>query len=132
MIYVDSSVVLAQLLAEDRRPPPDFWQEQLIASRLVEYEVWTRIHGRGLGTSHGEATRQLLGRLTFVALAGPILRRALQPFPSPVRTLDALHLATVHFFRSGDREVQLATYDHRMSEVARALAIPLCDSIVPR
>ncbi len=131
MIYVDSSVVLAQLLAEDRRPRPGFWQQQLlIASRLVEYEVWTRIHGRGLAISHGAATGQILGRLTLVALAGPVIARATQPFPLPVRTLDALHLATVLYFRSGDQEAQLATSDHRMSEVARALAIPLCDSIL--
>jgi hypothetical protein len=39
VIYLDTSVVLAQLLAEDRRPPASLWSESLVASRLVEYEV---------------------------------------------------------------------------------------------
>ena len=29
MIYVDTSVVLAHLLAEDRRPPDALWRETL-------------------------------------------------------------------------------------------------------
>ena len=44
MIYLDSSVALAHLLAEDRHPPPELWEETIITSRLVEYEVWTRVH----------------------------------------------------------------------------------------
>ncbi len=44
MIYVDTSVVLAHLLTEDRSPPASFWQGNLVSSRLLEYEVWTRLH----------------------------------------------------------------------------------------
>ena len=54
LIYLDSSVALAQLLAEDRTPPETLWQESLVASRLLEYEVWNRVNARGLGRSHGE------------------------------------------------------------------------------
>ena len=53
MIYVDTSVVLAQLLAEDRSPPARLWNETLVASRLMEYEIWTRLHARQLAESHG-------------------------------------------------------------------------------
>ena len=38
MIYLDTSVALAHLLAKDRAPPDALWQEPLIASRLLEYE----------------------------------------------------------------------------------------------
>lgn len=44
MIYVDTSVVLAHLLAEDRRPPAALWDEVLIACRLVDEEIWTRLN----------------------------------------------------------------------------------------
>ncbi len=44
MTYLDASVALAHLLAEDRVPPERLWQENLISSRLLEYEIWTRIH----------------------------------------------------------------------------------------
>jgi uncharacterized protein len=93
VIYLDTSVALAQLLAEDRMPPPNLWAERLIASRLLEYEIWTRLNTRRLGKSHGEEARELIQRLALVELAPPVLERALEPFPIPVRTLDALHLA---------------------------------------
>ena len=125
MIYVDSSVVLAQLLAEDRRPPAGLWAEPLIASRLLEYEVWCRLHAQGLGPSHGEQARQLLARISTIELSPLILARALEPFPLSIRTLDALHLASLDFLRSRRQEVSLATYDRRMAQAALALAIPL-------
>ena len=126
MIYVDSSVVVAQLLAEDRYPDASFWQAgALVTSRLLEYEVWTTINGRGLASSHGDDLRLLLGRLAFLELTPPVLARAIEPFPAPVRTLDALHLASIEFLRGLGQRPQLATYDHRLSEAAVALDISL-------
>ena len=124
MIYLDTSVALAQLLAEDRRPPADVWAETLVASRLLEYELWTRLHARGLGGSHGEPARLLLGRVAFLELARPVLARALEPFATPVRTLDALHLASLDFLRAHGQEVRLASYDERLLDGARALGVP--------
>jgi predicted nucleic acid-binding protein len=125
VIYVDTSVLLAQLLAEDRRPPRALFDQQLIASRLAEYEVWNRIHGRNLADSHGEPARQLLARISIVELSPVVLRRALDPFPLPVRTLDALHLASLEYLRAQHLEVALATYDERMVRVATEMSIPL-------
>ncbi len=125
MIYLDSSVVLAQLLAEDRVPSGRLWGEPLTASRLVEYEVWTRIHARRLGESHGDAVRALIGRLALIELAPPVLARALDPFPRPVRTLDALHLASMEFLRAQGQVLKLASYDDRLVAAARALGIPI-------
>jgi hypothetical protein len=53
------------------------------------------------------------------------LARALEPFPGTVRTLDALHLASVEFLRNRGQSVELATYDKRLMEAAQALGIPL-------
>ncbi len=125
MIYLDSSVALAHLLAEDRSPPPVIWQQPLISSRLLEYEVWNRIHASGLADSHGEETRALIGRLALIELDPPVLSRALEPFPMPVRTLDALHLASIEFLRSRRQTVELLSYDERLLATARALRIPL-------
>jgi hypothetical protein len=60
VIYLDTSVALAHLLAEDRRVPDALWAETLVSSRVLEYELWNRIHARGLTKSHGEAVRELL------------------------------------------------------------------------
>lgn len=125
MIYVDTSVALAHLLAEDRRPGASLWQEELVSSRILEYEVWTRIHARGLERSHGDLVGLLLARLAWLELRPDVLSRATRPFPAPVRTLDALHLASVTFLRERGKPVELATYDARMSGVAATMGIPL-------
>ena len=125
MIYLDSSVALAQLLAEDRFPPEDLWQQQLISSRLLEYEVWNRIHARRLDRSHGDAVRALISRVALLELVPPVLARASDPFPIPVRTLDALHLSSIEFLRQRQLQLELASYDERLIAGARALHIPL-------
>lgn len=127
MIYVDTSVVLAELLAEDRCPAEGFWNQTLVSSRLLEYEVWTRVHARKLARSHGEAARALLGRLALLELVSPVLTRALEPFPKPVRTLDALHLASTEFLRERQPAIRLATYDSRQATAAKAMGIALYD-----
>lgn len=121
MIYIDSSVVLAHLLAEIRRPPEHLWVESLVASRLVEYEVWNRLHARGRAETHGEAAEEAIGQIALLELSPVILTRALSAFPVPVRTLDALHLASLDYLREQRQSVELATYDRRMAEAARAM-----------
>lgn len=112
-------------MAEDRLPPATLWQTPLIASRLLEYELWNRIHARSLGRSHGDDVRALLGRVAFVELAPPVLARALDPFPIPVRTRDALHLASIEFLRARGQAIELASYDERLAAAARQLGIAL-------
>lgn len=125
MIYLDSSVALAHLLAEDRRPPDSLWSRPLVTSRLLEYELWTRLNARGLGASHAETARRLLERLAFLELLPNVLARALEPFPTPVRTLDAMHLASIAFARAHGAAVELASYDERLLAAARSLGIPI-------
>ena len=125
MIYLDTSVALAHLLAEDRTPPERLWQEDLISSRLLEYEIWTRIHARKLTGSHADEVRSLLGRVALVELSPPVLARALEPFPKPVRTLDALHLASMEFLRKQGQRISVAVYDGRLLDATRALRFPV-------
>jgi predicted nucleic acid-binding protein len=118
VIYLDTSVALAHLLAEDRRPPDDLWREVLVSSRLIEYELWTRLQARGLAGSHGAAARTLVGRLAILELTPNVLARVLEPFPLPVRTLDAMHLASADFLRGQKQKVEIASYDERLSSAA--------------
>ena len=128
MIYLDSSVALAHLLVEDRAPAESIWRQPVISSRLLEYEVWNRLHARGLGRSHGEEARMLIARLALIELHPMVLARALEPFPVPVRTLDALHLASIEFLRSRRQLVELLSYDSRLLTAAKALRVPLYGS----
>lgn len=65
-----------------------------------------------------------MGRVAFLELARPVLSRALEAFPTPVRTPDALHLASMEFIRGQRQEIELASYDERLLEAAEALGIP--------
>jgi predicted nucleic acid-binding protein len=125
VIYLDTSVALAHLLSEDRRPPDALWQTPLVSSRLLEYELWTRLNARGLGASHAESARRLVERLALLELLPNVLARALEPFPSPVRTLDALHLASIVFLRERGQTIELASYDSRLIAAAGSLGIGL-------
>ena len=106
MIYIDTSIVLAYLLVEDRRPADTLRESALTASRLVEYETWTRLHARDLAESHGAAVRAIIGRIALLELSPIVLTRALTGFPIAVRTLDALHLASIEFLRQQEQTVR--------------------------
>lgn len=125
MVYVDTSVVLAHLGAEDAAPPATLWREPLVSSRLLAYETMVALHRRGLGPTHGDIAREVLGRIALLEVAEPIAERVFLPFPAIVRTLDALHLAAMSFLIEQDLPVRLATYDRRMAAAAQALGIPL-------
>jgi len=104
VIYLDSSVVLARLFAEDRSLPDSAFLSSLVSSRLLEYEVWNRIHARGLTRSHGQQARDLIERVSQIDLAPPALARALEPFPSAVRTPDSFTLGDNRIFAPAWRE----------------------------
>jgi predicted nucleic acid-binding protein len=123
VIYIDSSAALAHLLAEPRSPPATLWQELLVSSRLLEYEIWNRINALGRRASLGNDAQSLLDRTNLHDMSRPVLERALAPWPTPMRTLDALHIATLEYLRRGGEEIELATYDHRMIATAMALGI---------
>jgi hypothetical protein len=82
------------------------------------------VYARQLEGPHGDEVRDLLDGIAYIELAPPVLVRALEPFPVPVRTLDALHLATMDFLRSHGQNIELASYDGRLLASARALQIP--------
>jgi predicted nucleic acid-binding protein len=125
VIYVDASVLLADLFAESRSPPETLWDEYLSSSRLLTYEVWNRINAYRLLLSHGDRARGLLARVSLTEMSEQALARALARFPIAVRTLDALHLGTIEFLRRQGELVELASYDNRLLAAAEALGIPV-------
>jgi len=123
LVYLDSSVVLAYLGAEVVVPPASLWDEELISSRLLAYETMSRLHAWGRGESHGQLAKELFRRIAFLELIGPVVGRAGEPFPVALRTLDALHLATITFLVEQGVPVRLASYDRRLSDAAKSLRI---------
>ena len=125
IVYLDASVLLARLFAEDRSPPDALWSQPLVASRLLEYEVFNRVHARDATATHGADARRLIDRVNLLEMSTRVLGRALLPFAQPLRTLDALHLATLDFLRSQGMSVALATYDQRLAAAATGLGFAL-------
>jgi predicted nucleic acid-binding protein len=126
VIYIDTSVVLSHVLAEDVRPSADFWDaDERVASRLTEYEAWVRLHGYAKGPTHGRTLALTLATVHLLELDDGVCARCRAPFPVPIRTLDALHLATADFLRDQGFTVQVATYDARMRDAALAMGFAL-------
>jgi predicted nucleic acid-binding protein len=123
VIYIDSSVALARLFGELRAPPASLWAEPLVSSKLLEYEIWNRVHAYGRARSHSGEARMLLAGVELIDLTDPVLARALEPFPVAVRTLDALHLATADFLRISGERIELATFDNRLLVAAKAFGL---------
>jgi hypothetical protein len=125
VIYIDSSVALARLLFEPRSPLVQFWLEDLVSSRLLEYEVCNRIHAYDLTGSNIGPARALLAGITLMEMSETVLARALAPWPTSIRTLDALHLATVEYLRRQGETLEMASYDGRLLAAAQALGVPI-------
>jgi hypothetical protein len=64
-----------------------------------------------------------IARPSAFEMSEQALSRALIPFPISVRTLDALHLATMEFIRGRGEMVELASYDNRLLTAAAELGI---------
>jgi predicted nucleic acid-binding protein len=61
-------------------------------------------------------------RSVIVSLSNSVLARAGRPFPvEPIRTLDAIHLATAELLGEPPQLVTILTRDSRVRENARAL-----------
>ena len=127
MIYIDTSVALAALFAEARVPAAGFWNEPLVSSRLLQFEMMTRIHARKLGAAYLRAANDMMAKVEFIEMTRDNLTRALDPYPVPVRTLDGLHLATMDYLRRRGQTLHLASYDLRFIAAAQALGFPLAE-----
>ncbi len=93
----------------------------------MRYEILNRVHASGRQDRLGREVELILSTVEMLDLSAEILSRALQPCPLPVRTLDALHLATLAFIRARGREVVVASYDLRLLAAAKAIGIESID-----
>jgi hypothetical protein len=90
------------------------------SSRIRSVEPDSRSPARSVARRRSAST----DRVALLELATPVLARTLDPFPIPVRTLDA-HLSSIEFLRLRQQQVQLASYDERLIAGAHAPHIPL-------
>ena len=127
MIYLDTSILLAEILSENKAPSRKFWENTFVSSKLLHYEAVNKLNLYGALKTHGETLNFFLGKVSLLALSPLVLNRALEPFPTAIKTLDALHLATALYFKAGYPELSMATYDQRLAMAAKALKFKLVD-----
>ncbi len=123
MIYIDSSVALSEVFSENRRPPRAFWDQPLVASRLTDLEMRVRATRTGRAAEFQAVTDLLAARINFLDIAPPSLELIYRGGTRELRTLDAIHLATVAHLNRAHRRIPLATYDQRLAAAADSLGI---------
>ena len=127
--YLDSSVLLRLVLGQRDRLKEWKSVRQGVASALAEVECLRTLDrlriARGLKDEEvarrREAVFRLLDEVEVVEAGRPVLTRAAQPFPTPLGTLDAIHLATALLWRErSDTDIVMATHDTALGMAARA------------
>lgn len=121
MIYVDASVVLASLFGEAKRPNDLFWSGPRLASRLTDLEVRVRAAARPAAVKPEVALHEVMSKVRFVEITMRTVELLYTNPPKTLRTLDAIHLATLAHLNRGPRNIPLATYDQRLATAAVSL-----------
>ena len=127
--YLDSSIILRVVLGQADRLRE--WGEisEGVTSALAEVECLRTLDGLRLkeGIADWEIARRrevvyrLLEAMVVIEPGRSVLSRAAQPLPTPLGTLDAIHLATALVWRErSGADLVMATHDGALGISARA------------
>jgi hypothetical protein len=135
--YIDSSVILRHILLGETAIKHAFACDRAVSSELTEIECRRVLHRYRMdGDVDDEGFLQsverlaaVLGGISVVGLSGPVKNRAMASFPVSMRTLDALHIASVETYARWfpQDSVAVFTHDRAMNRCATVLgyATPL-------
>jgi predicted nucleic acid-binding protein len=132
--YIETSALLRVLLEGEASLLPALSGEGLVSSALTFVEAARAIarakrERRLTAREAREAERQLAAferSCDIVAVDNEVLRRAREPFPvEPVRSLDAIHLASVRVLDDELGGVEVVSCDERVRRNAEALGFRL-------
>ena len=127
--YLDTSALLRLVLSEPEALDELRSADALVSSELLAVEslrTLDRLRVQGsLSVEEAAARRGLVAEwleaVDLVVLQRPVLARASEPFPTPLGTLDALHLATALVWRDRNpQELVVATHDRDLALAARS------------
>jgi uncharacterized protein with PIN domain len=136
-VYAESSAVLAWLLDESSAPAileALAGAEAVYASELTLVECDRAIilgaHLADFSEADAERCRGELAAASaswrIIQMTDEVTARARRAFPAePVRTLDALHLASALLARSASADLSLVALDERVRRNARGLGLEL-------
>jgi len=130
MVYIDSSVILRLALGEASPLVLSGSLDDGVTSALLELECLRTLDRlrlaqpeRALELSKIRASIYgIMRSLAMIEVTHAVLERASHPFPVPLGTLDAIHLASALLFREQeDVELAMATHDAQLALAAGAL-----------
>ncbi|MEP7326913.1 MAG: type II toxin-antitoxin system VapC family toxin [Gemmatimonadota bacterium] len=130
--YLDASVVLRLILGEPEPLPEWSRLEAAVASALSEVECLRTLDRlMRVGSLSVEelaerrtAVYRLFEAVEVVDVARSVLGRAAEPFPTPLGTLDAIHLATALIWRDArSLSPVMATHDRALATAARSVGL---------
>lgn len=140
-LYAESSAVLAWLLEQEQHDIVVSALEQaelVIASDLTLIEC-DRVLIRAIALKEireSDAVQRqarlnaVSARWTLLAIEEEVIERARRPFPvEPVRTLDALHIASALTARKAVPDLAVLSLDDRVRQAADRLGLPLVPTI---
>lgn len=130
--YLDTSALLRLVLREPGALEGLRSCEGLVSSELLAVEALRtldrlRLQG-ALSVDEAVARRETvtdwLEAVDLVLLRRPVRARASEPFPTPLGTLDSLHLATALVWRERTQQpLTMATHDRDLALAARSFGI---------
>ncbi len=118
---MDSSVTVAAVFGEDRRPAPEFWTARVVASRLTDLETRVRAARQRAATAIEPPVNTVLSHISFVEIDDKTMDLIYREVPRNLRSLDAIHLATLEYFNREIGKTALATYDRRLAVAAHEM-----------
>lgn len=129
--YLDSSVILRVVLSEAGALSAWSRIETAVTSELARVEVLRtldRLRLAGELTDHEVAARRaaalrVLSGVDAIRVNRAVLDRAAEPFPTSLRTLDAIHLASALLARSRVPGLRFATHDEELATAAHAMGL---------
>ncbi len=131
--YADTSVVLRVALGSRDRLAGWPQIDELVSTELLRTECRRSLHrlrafnriGDDILVEATEAVQRLLSETRLVAVNSAVLSRAGDPFPTPLGTLDAIHLATALLWErdSGQPVDAFLTHDLELGRAARTMGL---------
>lgn len=125
MVYLDASAIVKLVVPE---PESAALRSELardaewVSSALARVELLRALRRTGAAPDSLRFAEELLDRMALVAVDRPILNAAASAEPARLRSLDALHLATVLSLVGVDAFVG---YDERLNSAVAAGGLPV-------
>jgi predicted nucleic acid-binding protein len=131
-VYLDSSVILRRLLDESGKLAEWGTIESAVSSEITRVECLRTIDRLRLAADIDprsvmrlrQGVFRILDHVELVGVSRVVLERAATPFPTPLRTLGAIHLSTALVWQDvRGRPLVMATHDEALATAAGAMGL---------